>query len=97
MSNDDFPLEVDSAPEDHKVTYDGTWQNARIGIMVVFYSLLAVIYVFANSMAAVAAGVIFAMGIFKFLGGRWISAIVWGLFSIVLFAIVAFVKSMIVG
>jgi len=48
-------------------------------------------------MAAVATGVIFAMGIFKFIGGRWISAIAWGVASVILFAIVAGVKSLIVG
>ena len=52
---------------------------------------------FCKSMAAVATGVIFAMGIFKFVGGRWISAIAWGVASVILFAIVAGVKSFIVG
>ena len=97
MSEHSIPLEVDAAPEDHKATYDGTWQNARMGIMLVFFAMLGVIYVFANSMAAVATGVIFAMGIFKFVGGRWISAIAWGVASVILFAIVAGVKSFIVG
>ena len=88
----EFPLEVDSAPKDHKATYSGTVQNGRFGMVPVIFALLVVIYVFGTPASGITLGVLATLGFFKMMGGRWITTIMWGLFAIVLFMLVNMVS-----